>query len=124
MHHRRRDSEVGIWNRMELVGNPASGSLNGSLNGAYYIASSMPHITKQASTTHNFQLVKPRKLIPQGFEGTKAHRMCTTCWTFLYPPSFFSSWHPWLLPILRRFLPSVSPFPLYVSCFDTGPLEL
>ena len=48
---------VGIWNHMESVGNPASGSLNGSLNGAYYIASFMPHITKQASTTHNFQLV-------------------------------------------------------------------
>ena len=41
---------------MELVGNPASGSLDGSLNGAYYIASFMPHIIKQASTTHNFQL--------------------------------------------------------------------
>ena len=48
---------VGIWNRIESVGNPASGSLNGSLNGAYYIASFMPHIIKQASTTHNFQLI-------------------------------------------------------------------
>ena len=43
---------VGIWNRMEPVGNPASGSLIG----AYYIAGFMPHVTKQASTTHDFQL--------------------------------------------------------------------
>ena len=53
------DSTERSWN-MEPVGNPASGSLNGSLNGAYYIASSMPHITKQASTTHNFQPKNPR----------------------------------------------------------------
>ena len=41
---------------MEPVRNPVSGSLNGGLNGAYYIASSMLHIIKQASTTHNFLL--------------------------------------------------------------------
>ncbi len=45
------------WNMEPYgIGNPASGSLDGSLNGAYYLVSFMLHITKQASTTHNFQL--------------------------------------------------------------------